>query len=71
MFGQLQEKAGTSTMKLENVSSLDEVKEIMTSKYPFLGQMKYLVALNQEVVRGNAELKDEDEIAIMPPFAGG
>ena len=40
-------------------------------EYPFLKNMNYLIAVNQEVIKDNIALRDGDEIALMPPFAGG
>ncbi|MCB9235258.1 MAG: MoaD/ThiS family protein [Bacteroidia bacterium] len=71
LFGQVQEAAGRAEMELENIASLAELRTILSQKIPLLTQINYLTALNQEVVKGDAGLKDGDEIAIMPPFAGG
>ena len=43
----------------------------LKSKFQFLENAAFAVALNQVVVNGNAKLKDKDEIALLPPFAGG
>ncbi|RYD70390.1 MAG: molybdopterin synthase sulfur carrier subunit, partial [Sphingobacteriales bacterium] len=33
--------------------------------------MKYKLALNKNIVQQNCAIKDNDSIAIMPPFSGG
>ncbi|MCH8316895.1 MAG: MoaD/ThiS family protein [Bacteroidetes bacterium] len=71
-FGFLNEKTGTSTNMLEDVRDLNELIERLQLQFPSANwQTKYLIAVNHEVVRGNITLNDGDEIALMPPFAGG
>ena len=70
-FGMLIEKAGGSTVIVENVQNLSELKFKLETQYSFLDEMNYLVAVNQEVVQDNIELNENDEIALLPPYAGG
>ena len=51
-----------------NVSALDAS---LKSKHPFLNNYKYKIAVNQQIVEGDHSLKDGDEVAFLPPFAGG
>lgn len=70
-FGVLANKAGCSFSDFENIIDLDELMRNLKSKFQFLENAAFAVALNQVVVNGNAKLKDKDEIALLPPFAGG
>lgn len=70
-FGHLGEKTGTSKTEVEDVSSLNELRSKLAHEFSILGEFDFLIAVNQEVVKGDCELKDGDEIAYMPPFAGG
>lgn len=40
-------------------------------KYPELKNTSYSFAVNQSLTKENTELNDTDEIALLPPFAGG
>lgn len=71
LFGIFSEKADTSKIIVEDVKDKNELMQRIGMEYPFLKEMKYLIAVNQEVINNNIELKDGDEIALLPPFAGG
>ncbi len=52
----------------KDVSSLHSFLKI---KYPSLNSYTYKIAVNQQVMDENKLLNDGDEIAFLPPFAGG
>lgn len=70
-FGQLTDITGQSAWEIEDITDIDQLKTFLIEKYPALAQSKYLVAVNMEVVRGNAILKAGDKVALLPPFSGG
>jgi sulfur-carrier protein len=70
-FGQLIDITGQNNWQMEDVNDTDQVKEMLTAKYPALRQSKYLVAVNMEIIRGNVILKPGDVVALLPPFSGG
>ncbi|MGB0882067.1 MAG: MoaD/ThiS family protein [Vicingaceae bacterium] len=53
---------------IENTATLTAELEL---KYPKLKDLNYKFAVNQSLVSGNVELNANDEIALLPPFAGG
>lgn len=70
-FGELADLVGNHIMcfqKSDNVTSLE--KELL-SRFPALKNKTYRIAVNMELISGNRDLKVGDEIAILPPFAGG
>lgn len=71
LFGIFSERADTSKIIVEDVKDKNELMQRIGMEYAFLKEMKYLIAVNQEVINNNIELKDGDEIALLPPFAGG
>jgi molybdopterin synthase sulfur carrier subunit len=71
LFGVLADKAGISFVVVENTYNLNDLLRNLKTRFPFLEKASYAVARNQEIVRGNTELIDNDEIALLPPFAGG
>jgi MoaE-MoaD fusion protein len=74
-FGILKELVGTSSemVELEDRASIRDLLAHYERKNPRLKGMlpSTAVALNQQYVDGNAELKGDDEIALLPPVSGG
>ena len=70
-FGQLVDITGHSSLQMELVEDIDQLKSILIEKFPALAQSKYLVAVNMEIVRGNSKLSHGDVVALLPPFSGG
>jgi molybdopterin converting factor small subunit len=71
LFGNLADSAGCSSLVEKDVSDLNELLKILKSRFTFLNSAVFAVARNQEIVRDNPQLSDGDEIALLPPFAGG
>ena len=48
---------------------------VLQSKYPEVGELvlkkKILVSVNQEIAHWETNIADADEVALLPPFAGG
>ena len=63
------------SMDVEKGTSLEKLLEKLINDFPSLKEGlqegKILVSVNQEVVEKGYLIKDGDEIAILPPFAGG
>lgn len=70
LFASLQEKAGFAE-KETSFRDLTDVRAWLIDLLPEAEKLPYIVAVNQEIVRGNRALQNGDEIALMPPFAGG
>ena len=70
MFGSLRERFGFAQQEM-TVENLAGLKQWLESTQPHMAQLNYLVAVNQELEREDVALNEGDEIAIMPPFAGG
>ena len=51
--------------------TLKEVQSKLEALYPELENTTYSFAINQSLSQSNQELKNNDEIALLPPFAGG
>ncbi|MDT8400539.1 MAG: MoaD/ThiS family protein [Bacteroidales bacterium] len=71
LFGVLAEKAGKEEMEVEKVSSLEGLKKHIIEQYPSFEDYKFNISLNQTLVKGDIKLQDGDEVALLPPFAGG
>ena len=54
-----------------NSVTLLEVQTRLHETYPELIITTYSFAINQTLIQGNASVNNLDEIALLPPFAGG
>ena len=71
LFGVLAEKAGKEELKIENILSLDELNKHINDKYPSFKNIQFRFSVNRILISGNKKLKEGDEVAMLPPFAGG
>jgi molybdopterin synthase sulfur carrier subunit len=71
-FGVIAESAGKSeeVLELEQGSSVKDLKNQQIKKYQILDAESIQVAVNQNL-NNEVELKEGDEVAFLPPFAGG
>ena len=70
-FGQAADLTGMAARDFSGVNNTKELNEKLIELYPALQTIKYSIALNRKIVRENTELKNEDTVAILPPFSGG
>ena len=70
-FGKISEFINIQKMDIKDIDHTDDLKNHLENKFPQLAGMKYKLALNNNLVQKNIEIKNLDSIAIMPPFSGG
>ena len=51
--------------------SIEELDAALKKNYFKLEVMNYTYAVNQELVGMDMELKENDKVAVLPPFSGG
>lgn len=71
VFGQLTDVLQTNRLSWPEVEDTDTLRQQLLAAYPLLQQHSFAVAVNQQLVSGNAALKPDVEIALLPPFSGG
>ena len=71
LFGMLSDKTRNPSVEAEDVADTDELKKQLEERFPSLLGMQYNLSVNQEIYKENVELYDGDEVALLPPFAGG
>ena len=52
-------------------SSSDFAIHLIKTKYPELANTSFQIALNASLTKSDKPLKDNDSIALLPPFSGG
>ena len=70
LFGVLTDVAGKSKLEIK-AADVDSLKEILLNQFPDLNKYKFQFAVNKEIVEQNIPLNEGDEIALLPPYAGG
>jgi len=71
LYGILAEKANTKEFTLSDIPSLGKLKEEILKAHPVFSDLKYYLFINHKASTEDAILVDGDEIALIPPFAGG
>ena len=78
LFGMTKSLAGNQdslSLALGNGRRVKDLLELLHGGYPLIGELihqkKVLVSVNQEIAHEETEIRDGDEVALLPPFAGG
>jgi len=71
VFGQLTDITGSTTVSVEDAKDTDELTRKLHAKYPGLAAMKYVVAVEKQVISVNTALHQDNIVALLPPYAGG
>ena len=70
-FGVLAEVTGTNFKHFRDVKSIGDLKLRIQDDFSEVVHYNYRISLNNEIINNDPKLKDGDEVALMPPFAGG
>jgi sulfur-carrier protein len=69
-FGPIADELKCDSMFFENEKNVSSLKENILKKFPRLKDFTFRISVNQ-CFDENADLKDGDEVALLPPFSGG
>lgn len=70
LFGMIAEKAGAATIDIA-ATSTHALKRTAEERIPGLAAMSYALAMDRRLVHEDVPLTGSEEIALVPPFAGG
>jgi sulfur-carrier protein len=70
-FGVLAEVASTNCKHYRDVNSIGDLKLRIQDDFPEIVHFNFRISLNNEILNIEPLLHDGDEVALMPPFAGG
>lgn len=71
LFGLLADTIGKPQLELNGVENTDSLKQILFSDYPGLKNCQFIIAVDKKIIKQNQKLNSGDEVALLPPFAGG
>lgn len=70
-FGKLMDETGVRRCEAGNVTTVAELEEQLYQRYPTLQKQHYLITVNQVIASSEQLLNNGDEVALLPPYAGG
>jgi sulfur-carrier protein len=70
-FGVLSEVAGFNIKLYNNVKSVGDLRLRIEDDFPEMAHYNFRISVNQEIINDDAPLNNGDEVAYLPPFAGG
>lgn len=70
-FGEAAERSTSSQLQVAGIKTMFELKEYLDITYVGLKKCNYSLALNKVITSTDEKLKDQDVVAILPPFSGG
>ena len=70
-FGVLAEVTGTARKHYSDIKSFDDLKYRISDDFPDIAHYSFRIAVNSKIVNEDPLLRHEDEVAYLPPFAGG
>jgi molybdopterin synthase sulfur carrier subunit len=70
-FGVLSEVSGSAVKHYQDVSSVSDLKRKIQDDLPELTHYSFRISVNSLITDEDLLLKTGDQIALLPPFAGG
>ena len=71
LFGILADAVKQSVIEMENIHDTDSLRENIKEMNATFRDVKFVIAVNKKIVAGNQPVNENDEVALLPPFAGG
>jgi molybdopterin synthase catalytic subunit len=78
LFGLIKTLANNQAELAVSLSNGRRVRDLVATleaQYPKIGELihqkRVLISVNQDIAHGETEIRDGDEVALLPPFAGG
>ncbi|MDP1744960.1 MAG: MoaD/ThiS family protein [Bacteroidota bacterium] len=70
-FGSLADLIGKSKLVVNDCTDVLSIKEKVICECPQLKDCVFLISVNRKLVKNNHALEEGNEVAFLPPFAGG
>ena len=70
-FGILADVTGTSFKHYRDVKSVNDLKLRIQDEFPEIVHYNFIISVNSTITDRDLNFNSGDEVALMPPFAGG
>jgi len=70
-FGVLAEVTGTHQKHYRGINSFSDLKHRIGDDFPEIVHYSFRIAVNNKIINEDPVLNGGDEVAYLPPFAGG
>jgi molybdopterin converting factor small subunit len=70
-FGAITDVTQCAQVEISDYTSTHQLLNYLHEQYPLLQHYKFSMALNGKFMAADYALNEGDELALMPPFAGG
>jgi len=70
-FGVLSDIIGKTELELNDFSDSDSLESYFIEKFPKIKNYPYRISVNKSFIESKTFFSENDEIAFLPPFAGG
>lgn len=70
LFGVIAEKAGSNRLSI-SAPDTSSLMHALEQRIEGLSKLSYALAVDRKITNGIVELNGSEEIALLPPFAGG
>ena len=71
LFGMLADVAKQNSFEIENAADTDSLLNKVHEMNSAFRETNFVIAVNKKVIKVNQTIKENDEVALLPPFAGG
>lgn len=69
-FGQINEWLPNQHVEVE-IEDSKNLLDYLIQTYPKLSTIPFALSVNKNIIHDSVKLKDQDEVALLPPFSGG
>jgi molybdopterin converting factor small subunit len=70
LFGMIAQKAGAAEVTATALTA-HALKRELEQRIPGLDRMSYALAIDRRIVKEDIPINGSEEVALLPPFAGG
>jgi molybdopterin converting factor small subunit len=70
LYGQIKQVTGLLELTSE-AANTDELKKEIAARFPSLRELNYLIAVDRNIAQTNTDIKEGQELALLPPYSGG
>ncbi len=70
-FGAITDITGKKNFFMNEVGDTEMLIKALEEEYPLLKTIQYAIAVDKEIIQQHTVLKENEIVAILPPFSGG